>query len=33
MDKACDTYGGEKEHVQSFGLETRKKDTTWNTWT
>jgi len=31
MGGACSTYGGEERHVQGFGGETWRKETTWET--
>jgi len=28
---ACSTYGGEERRIQGFGVETRGKETTWDT--
>jgi hypothetical protein len=29
MDWACSAYEGEERHMQGFGGETRRKETTW----
>jgi hypothetical protein len=33
MDWMCDMYGGKKRCIQSFGGETRVKETSWKNYT
>jgi hypothetical protein len=31
MGGSCSAYGGEEKRIQGFGVETKRKETTWET--